>query len=53
MIAYINDPAHSTRNFYSWKTLFNKVTGYKIAHKSVAFLYTNEYRLRKKSVEPL
>lgn len=36
MIVYTNDPENSTRNLYSWKTLFNKVTGYKIAHKSVA-----------------
>jgi len=48
-IVYINDPKNSTRELVQLIKTFSKVVGYKInLNKSVAFLYTNYKRLRKK-----
>jgi hypothetical protein len=48
MIIYLKDPYDSTRNVRH----FSKVAGYKISiQKSVAFLYTNNEQVKKKSVK--
>ena len=45
MILYIDNPKHATRKLLELINEFGKVAGYKInAHKSLAFLYTNNER---------
>jgi hypothetical protein len=53
MIVYISDPKTSTRELLNLINNFSAVDGYKInSNKSVAFLYTNENRLRKELGKP-
>ena len=45
MILYVDNPKHATRKLLELINEFGKVAGYKInAHKSLAFLYTNNER---------
>ena len=49
MIVYMSNPINSTRDLQYLRNNFSKVAGYKIkSNKSIAFLYKNENRLRKK-----
>jgi hypothetical protein len=49
MIVHINDPKHSTIKLLILINSFSAVAEYEInLHKSVAFLYTKDNRLRKK-----
>ena len=50
MIVYISDPKNSTRELLIPINSFSEVAGYKInSKKSMAFLYTKNNTLRKKS----
>ena len=54
MILYIKNPNDATRKLVELINEFGKVAGYKInAQKSLAFLYTNDEKLRKHSHLPL
>ena len=54
MILYIENPTDATRKLLELINEFGKVAGYKInAQKSLAFLYTNDEKLRKHSHLPL
>jgi hypothetical protein len=49
MIIYISNSKNSTREFLQLINNFSKMVRYKISsNKSIAFLYTNINRLRKK-----
>ena len=49
MILYTENPKDSIRNLLELSSEFSKVVGYKInAQKSLAFLYTNNEKIRKK-----
>jgi hypothetical protein len=49
VIVYISDAQNSTRESLQQINNFSKVAGYKInSIKSVAFLYTNNKKMRKK-----
>jgi len=50
MMPYIENPKYSTRKLPELISEFNKVAGYKIdTQKSVAFLYTNNEKIRKRN----
>ena len=54
MILYIEKPKDSTRTLLELMNKFGKVTGYKInAHKSFAFLYTNNIRSEREIKETI
>ena len=50
MILYIENPKDSIRNLLELSSEFSKLVGYKInAQKSLAFLYTNNEKIRKRN----
>ena len=50
MILYIENPKHSMRKLLELITEFSKVAGYKTnTQKSLAFLYTNNEKFRKRN----
>ena len=52
MILYIENPKDSIRKLLELISEFSKVAGYKIsAHKSLAFLYTNNEKSEKEIKE--
>ena len=52
LILYIGNPKDATRKLLELINEFGKVAGYKInAQKSLAFLYTNNERLERRSEE--
>ena len=54
MILYIENPKDATRKLLELINAFGKVTGYKInAHKSLAFLYTNDEKSEREIKESL
>ena len=54
MILYIENPKNATRKLLELINEFDKVAGYKInAHKSLAFLYTNDKKSEREIKETL
>ena len=54
IILYTENPKYSIRKLLEPISEFSKVTGYKIyTQKSLAFLYTNNEKLRNQSHSPL
>ena len=54
MILYIENPKGSIRKLLELISEFSKVAGYKIiAHKSLAFLYTNNEKSERKIKESI
>ena len=54
MILYIENPKDTTRKILELISEYSKVAGYKInTQKSLAFLYTNNEKLRKQFHSPL
>ena len=54
MILYIDNPKDGTRRLLELINEFDKVAGYKInAHKSLAFLYTNNKRSEREIKETI
>ena len=54
MILYRENPKDATRKLLELINEFGKVTGYKInAHKSLAFLYTNDEKSEREIKETL
>ena len=50
MILYTENPKDSIRNLLELSSEFSKLVGYKInAQKSLAFLYTNNEKIRKRN----
>ena len=50
MILYIENPNDATRKLLELINAFGKISGYKInTQKSLAFLYTNNEKIRKRN----
>ena len=53
MILYIENPKDAARKLLELINEFGKVAGYKIMHRNLAFLYTNDEKSEREIKETL